>query len=639
MAAAAPLSSMRVVDDPGELYTLVERLGSGTYGDVFCALDKRRDKMVAIKVLALESDDELSAIQAEIDILKQCDSPYVVQYYDSFFTGGEPWIIMEYCALSSLADLMAVTERTLSEEQLRDVCAGICLGLDFLHSKKPRIVHRDLKAENVLLKTDGTVKLVDFGVSTLLQHTASQRNTMTGTPHWMAPEVFMRSAYGPPCDIWSLGITAIQLAEGNPPYGDVVHMRKVMLMILRREPPALADPSLWSPELSDFLQRCLQKKPGDRPTARELLEHPFVKEAVDRIKAGGGRSALLESLAQDALPLVEAARREDAEMEEEEEEGGEEAEAAEDDTAGGDAAEGDAEAGDGDADEGAVPAPKAAAPARAPVGTMRARTIRYPDGTVIANGTLRLYRGTLRRAEDAMGEPVPSPPASAAAAGRGGAPGHRSEGTGVVVHSTGPRQGVPAAAASGGPAAGGMPSFMRDLHIARAPAAPAASAEKEAEGPLTTQEEDDAEQEDGAAEAGGDVLELLPEEQVSSLDDESLRDRLAAVGEEFRTRLTELSEAHRAAKAQLTAEMDRRGIAHADSPADEMLGEGHGDEGFPQDEYMEGGHDDEQGYEEDDGGFGEEANYLDAGMEADAGVANTYRYSSTGTGGGLYGGY
>ncbi len=151
---------------------------------------------------------------------------------------------MEYCALSSLADLMAVTERTLSEEQLRDVCAGICLGLDFLHSKKPRIVHRDLKAENVLLKTDGTVKLVDFGVSTLLQHTASQRNTMTGTPHWMAPEVFMRSAYGPPCDIWSLGITAIQLAEGNPPYGDVVHMRKVMLMILRREPPALADPSL-----------------------------------------------------------------------------------------------------------------------------------------------------------------------------------------------------------------------------------------------------------------------------------------------------------------------------------------------------------------------------------------------------------
>lgn len=151
---------------------------------------------------------------------------------------------MEYCALSSLADLMAVTERTFTEEQLRDVCAGICLGLDFLHSKKPRIVHRDLKAENVLLKTDGTVKLVDFGVSTLLQHTASQRNTMTGTPHWMAPEVFMRSAYGPPCDIWSLGITAIQLAEGNPPYGDVVHMRKVMLMILRREPPALADPSL-----------------------------------------------------------------------------------------------------------------------------------------------------------------------------------------------------------------------------------------------------------------------------------------------------------------------------------------------------------------------------------------------------------
>lgn len=387
----------------------------------------------------------------------------------------------------------------------------------------------------------------------------------------------------------------------------------------------------WSPELSDFLQRCLQKKPGDRPTARELLDHPFVKEAVERIKAGGGRSALLEGLAQDALPLVEAARREDAEMEED---------AADEDGAEGDAAEGDGE-GDGEAGEGAEPASTAAAPARPPVGTMRARTIRYPDGTVIANGTLRLYRGTLRRAEDAMGEPTPSPPAAAAPARPGGAPGHRSEGTGVVVHSTGPRQGAPAAAASGAPAAGGMPSFMRDLQIARAPAPPAAAAKAEAEEPLTTQEEEpeDADQEDGAAEAGGDVLELLPEEEVSGLNDESLRDRLAAVGEEFRTRLTELSEAHRAAKAQLTAEMDRRGIAHADSPADEMLGQGVGDEGFPQDEYMEGGHDEEQDYEEDDGGFGEEANYLDAGMEADAGVANTYRYSSSGAGGGLYGGY
>ena len=137
---------------------------------------------------------------------------------------------------------MAVVDRTLSEDELRDVCAGICLGLEFLHSKKPRVVHRDLKGENVLLTRDGVVKLVDFGVSTVLQHTASQRSTMTGTPHWMAPEVFMRSSYGPPCDIWSLGITAIQLADGNPPYGDIVHMRKVMLAILKRDPPTLAQP-------------------------------------------------------------------------------------------------------------------------------------------------------------------------------------------------------------------------------------------------------------------------------------------------------------------------------------------------------------------------------------------------------------
>jgi serine/threonine kinase 3 len=152
-------------------------------------------------------------------------------------------IVMEYCAVGSLADLMAVTERTLSEEQIREVCASACLGLHFLHNKTPRVLHRDLKAENVLLNTEGVIKLVDFGVSTVLQHTASQRHTMTGTPHWMAPEVFMQSLYGPPCDVWSLGITAVQLADGKPPYGDVIQMRKVMMMIIKRDPPTLFEPA------------------------------------------------------------------------------------------------------------------------------------------------------------------------------------------------------------------------------------------------------------------------------------------------------------------------------------------------------------------------------------------------------------
>jgi serine/threonine protein kinase len=149
---------------------------------------------------------------------------------------------MEYCAVGSLADMMAVTEETLTEEMIVDVCAGMCLGLHFLHTATPRIVHRDLKAENVLLTADGVVKLVDFGVSTVLQNTASQRNTTTGTPHWMAPEVFLKGNYGPPCDIWSLGITAIQLADGNPPCGEIVNMRKVMLMILKRDSPTLFEP-------------------------------------------------------------------------------------------------------------------------------------------------------------------------------------------------------------------------------------------------------------------------------------------------------------------------------------------------------------------------------------------------------------
>eukprot|EP01090_Pellita_catalonica_P017912 TRINITY_DN5569_c0_g1_i1.p1 TRINITY_DN5569_c0_g1~~TRINITY_DN5569_c0_g1_i1.p1 ORF type:complete len:375 (+),score=56.52 TRINITY_DN5569_c0_g1_i1:318-1442(+) len=235
--------------------------------------------------------------------MKQCHSPYVVSYFGSYFKDIDLWIVMEFCAGGSICDILQILGRSLTEEQIGVVVHYVLHGLKYLHSI--RKIHRDIKAGNILLNTKGEAKLADFGVSGQLSDTMAKRQTVIGTPFWMAPEVIQEVGYDVKADIWSLGITAIEMAEGEPPYSDI-HPMRAIFMIPSRAPPKLKEPSKWSPDFNDFVSKCLTKNAADRPSANDLLRHPFVKkvknvkllaelvdEAMEAIAAAGGREIAL----------------------------------------------------------------------------------------------------------------------------------------------------------------------------------------------------------------------------------------------------------------------------------------------------------------------------------------------------------
>ncbi|KAI8897487.1 kinase-like domain-containing protein [Globomyces pollinis-pini] len=246
------LANISIKKDPETLYDLIECIGCGSYGEVHKARSTETGDIVAVKIIKLEPGEEIDEVLNEVNILKDCTHKNIVSYIGCYMKRGLQrgqkiiWIIMEYCGGGSVEAVSKALKAPLKEQEIKCIMRECLLGLEFLHSKNK--IHRDIKCGNILMKDNGEIKLADFGVSTQLSKTFTKRNTFIGTPYWMAPEVITSeqqgTAYDHKADIWSLGITAIEMAEGSPPMFEL-HPMRALFMIPTIKPPELKDQKSW----------------------------------------------------------------------------------------------------------------------------------------------------------------------------------------------------------------------------------------------------------------------------------------------------------------------------------------------------------------------------------------------------------
>ncbi|KAK4683767.1 hypothetical protein P7C73_g6462, partial [Tremellales sp. Uapishka_1] len=262
--------------DPNKVYRNLQKIGQGASGGVYTAYD-RSDQPVAIKQMNLEKQPKQDLIINEILVMRESEHPNIVNFKDSYLWKGDLWVVMEYMEGGSLTDV--VTANVMSEGQIAAVSRETCEGLRHLHSKG--VIHRDIKSDNILLSLNGDVKLTDFGFcARIADPTNAKRTTMVGTPYWMAPEVVTRKEYGPKVDIWSLGIMAIEMLEGEPPYLNENPLRALYLIATNGTPKIKEWDSL-SIVFKDYLHACLTVDAEKRPSAEQLLRHEFFARSAE----------------------------------------------------------------------------------------------------------------------------------------------------------------------------------------------------------------------------------------------------------------------------------------------------------------------------------------------------------------------
>ncbi|EFA81944.1 putative protein serine/threonine kinase [Heterostelium album PN500] len=283
MSNIAALEPFIGKEDPNDLFELIEEIAEGSFGTVYKGKHLPSGNIMAVKIIGLDEDETFDDLVVEIDILNRCNHQNIVKYYGSWVKGDELFIAMECCGGGSITEIYQELNVPLNEQQIAYVCRETLKGLEYLHTHG--VIHRDLKGANILLTEAGDVKLADFGVSGLLDK-SSKRLTFIGTPYWMAPEVIENRSnqvpYDTKADIWSLGITLIELAEAEPPLSEI-HPMKVLFQIPYRDPPKLKNQESYSKDFINFINQCLHKDPNQRKTASELLKHPFVARSSEKI--------------------------------------------------------------------------------------------------------------------------------------------------------------------------------------------------------------------------------------------------------------------------------------------------------------------------------------------------------------------